>query len=123
MSEMVLTLDPATIETLKKAYRSFNARNIDAALATMQANVEWPNGMEGGTVHGHTGVREYWTRQWGMIDPHVDPVKFEPDGMGRVTVSVHQVVRELDGKVLLDRMVEHVYSLESGLIRNMEIHE
>jgi hypothetical protein len=123
MSEMVLTLDTPTIETLKKAYRSFNARNIDAALATMQPNVEWPNGMEGGTVCGHTGVREYWTRQWDVIDPHVDPVKFEPDGAGRVVVSVHQVVRELDGKVLLDRMVEHVYSLDRGLIRNMEIHE
>jgi hypothetical protein len=123
MSEMVLTLDTPTIETLKKAYRSFNARNIDAALATMQPNVEWPNGMEGGTVCGHTGVREYWTRQWDVIDPDVDPVKFEPDGAGRVVVSVHQVVRELDGKVLLDRMVEHVYSLDRGLIRNMEIHE
>src|ERR1700678_1058490 len=123
MSEMVLTLDTPTIETLKKAYRSFNARNIDAALATMQPNVEWPNGMEGGTVCGHTGVREYWTRQGEVIDPPGDPVKFEPDGAGRVVVSVHQVVRELDGKVLLDRMVEHVYSLDRGLIRNMEIHE
>jgi len=123
MSEMVLTLDAPTMEMLKKAYSSFNARNIDAALATMQPNVEWPNGMEGGKVFGHAGVREYWTRQWGVLDPHVDPVKFEPDGAGRVAVSVHQVVRELDGKVLLDRMVEHVYSLDRGLIRNMEIHE
>jgi hypothetical protein len=123
MSEMVLTLDAPTMEMLKKAYSSFNARNIDAALATMQPNVEWPNGMEGGKVFGHAGVREYWTRQWGVLDPHVDPVKFEPDGAGRVAVSVHQVVRELDGKVLLDRMVEHVYSLDRGLIRSMEIHE
>ena len=123
MSEMVLTLDAPTIATLKKAYSSFNARDIDAALATMQPNVEWPNGMEGGKVCGHAGVREYWTRQWGVLDPHVDPVKFAPDGGGRVAVSVHQVVRELDGKVLLDRMVEHVYSLDGGLIRSMEIHE
>jgi hypothetical protein len=106
---------------LQKAYAAFNARDIDAALATMKPDVEWPNGMEGGTVHGHEGVRAYWTRQWGMIDPHVDPVSFDPDNSGRIVVGVHQVVRDLAGKVLMDRMVEHVYSLEDGLIRSMEI--
>jgi SAM-dependent methyltransferase len=38
---------------LENAYRAFNARAIDSALATMHADVEWPNGMEGGSVHGH----------------------------------------------------------------------
>lgn len=123
MSELVGALDPATTELLQNAYRCFNARDLNGALATMQPNVEWPNGMEGGTVSGHAGVREYWTRQWGMIDPHVDPVKIEPDRNGRIAVSVHQVIRELDGKVLHDRMVEHLYSLDGGLIRSMEIRE
>jgi len=108
---------------LQKAYAAFNARDIDAALETMKPDVEWPNGMEGGTVHGHEGVRAYWTRQWGMINPHVDPVSFNPDPSGRIVVGVHQVVRDLAGKVLTDRMVEHVYSLEDGLIRSMEIHQ
>ena len=43
----------------------------------MQPNVEWPNGMEGDTVYGRDGVRDYWMRQWSMINPHVDPVKIE----------------------------------------------
>ena len=42
---------------------------------------------------------------------------------GRIAVSVHQVVRELSGKLLLDRMVDHVYSLRDGLISSMEIRE
>jgi ketosteroid isomerase-like protein len=111
------------MELLKRAYAAFNARDMNAALATMQPDVEWPNGMEGGTVHGHAGVREYWTRQWGMIDPHVDPVTFQADGAGRIVVGVHQVVRDLSGKVQVDRMVEHVYLIEDGLIRGMEIRE
>jgi hypothetical protein len=102
-------------------HTAFNARDIDAALATMKPDVEWPNGMEGGTVHGHEGVRAYWTRQWGMINPHVDPVSFNPDSSGRIVVGVHQVVRDLAGNLLTDRMVEHIYSLEDGLIRSMEI--
>lgn len=110
-------------ELLKKAYAAFNARDIDGALATMRPDVAWPNGMEGGTVHGHDGVRAYWTRQWGMIDPHVDPQTFDLESSGDVVVGVHQVVRDLSGKVLLDRMVEHVYSLKDGLIESMTIRE
>jgi hypothetical protein len=110
-------------DLLTRAYVAFNARHMADALATMHADVEWPNGMEGGTVHGHSGVREYWTRQWKMIDPHVEPRGFRLDESGRTVVSVHQLVRDLGGKVLLDRMVEHIYVLEDGLIRSMEIHE
>jgi hypothetical protein len=110
-------------QVLVEAYRSFNARDLDGALMTMSEDVDWPNGMEGGRVHGHTGVRDYWTRQWGMIDPHVEPLSFEAETDGRVAVTVHQVVRELDGKLLLDQMVEHVFRVEKGLIRSMEIRE
>jgi len=108
---------------LQKAYAAFNARDIDGALATMTPDVIWPNGMEGGTVHGHAGVRAYWTRQWGMIDPHVEPVKFIEDESGSFIVDVHQVVRDLAGKLLLDRMVQHVYTLRDGLIQSMDIRE
>jgi hypothetical protein len=118
-----LTLDETTRNVIKEVYRAFNAREMDAALATMQPNVEWPNGMEGGTVDGRDGVCDYWTRQWGMINPHVDPVKIRADGHGRIVVEVDQVVRDLGGKVLLDRIVEHVYSFEDGLIRSMEIRD
>jgi hypothetical protein len=123
VSTLHLTLDEPTRGLITEAYRAFNAREMDAALATMQSNVEWPNGMEGGVVCGHTGIRDYWSRQWRVIDPHVDPVKLDPDGHGRIIVSVHQMVRDLEGNVVLDRMVEHVYSLEDGLIRSMEIRD
>jgi ketosteroid isomerase-like protein len=117
------TKDTSTSKLLQKAYAAFNARDLDGALATMNPDVVWPNGMEGGTVHGHEGVRAYWTRQWGMIDPHVEPVGFREDEDKRIAVSVHQVVRDLSGNVLLDRMVEHVYTLRDGLIRSMDIRE
>jgi len=58
-----------------------------------------------------------------VINPHVDPVDFKEDESGRIAVSVHQVVRDLCDNVLLDRMVEHVYTLKDGLIQSMEISE
>jgi hypothetical protein len=108
-------------ELLAAAYAAFNARDIERALATMHADVEWPNGMEGGYLRGHAAVRDYWTRQWALIDPHVEPRGFTTDDAGRVVVDVHQVVRDRAGTVLADQTVRHVYRIEHGLIHHMEI--
>jgi ketosteroid isomerase-like protein len=110
-------------ELLSKTYRAFNTRDLEGALAAMHPEVEWPNGMEGGYVHGRSGVRDYWTRQWGLVDSHVEPKGLAPDGTGRIVVDVHQVVRDLSGKVLADERVQHVYSMQDGLIKHMEIRK
>ena len=112
-----------TEHLLTRTYAAFNARDVESALTAMHREVVWPNGMEGGTVVGHLGIREYWTRQWGMIDPSVEPMAFSATGDGRVAVEVHQVVRDLAGNVLKDQVVRHVYAFEDGLIRSMEIRE
>jgi len=108
-------------DLLTEAYAAFNRRDIDGVLALMQPDVDWPNGMEGGRVHGHDGVRAYWTRQWGMLNPHVEPVRMEDDGAAKVVVDAHQMVRDLSGNVLVDQIVQHVYSFRDGLIGMMEI--
>ena len=112
---------PGERDLLAGAYRDFNARRIDAVLARMQPDVDWPNGMEGGRVLGLDAVRAYWTRQWNQIDPHVEPVKIECDQAGRWVVEVHQVVRGLEGKLLADRIVHHAYRFRDGLIERMDI--
>jgi hypothetical protein len=109
------------VEPLITAYEAFNTRDIERALATMHRDVQWPNGMEGGWVYGRDAVRTYWTRQWRMIEPRVEPRRFSTDDRGRVVVDVHQVVRDRAGAIVTDRMVQHVYDLEDGLIRRMEI--
>jgi hypothetical protein len=108
---------------LRRCYAAFNARDLEGALALMHPEVTWPNGWEGGWIEGKEGVGHYWRRQWAAIDPHVEPRAFtwEPDG--RIAVSVHQVVRDLAGTVLADQMVEHLYQVQAGYIRRMEIRK
>jgi ketosteroid isomerase-like protein len=108
---------------LRRLYAAFEGRDLEAALATMHPEVNWPNGWEGGWVEGREGVRQYWERQWAAIDPHVEPRAFRMESDGRITVSVQQIVRERSGKVLADEMVEHIYLLQDGLIRRMEIRK
>jgi hypothetical protein len=108
---------------IERAYAAFNARDIDAAVALMQPDIDWPNGWEGGYVHGLDAVRDYWTRQWAAINPSVEPVRFSADAEGRIVVDVHQIVRDLAGAVLADQMVQHVYLLENGRVKRMEIRK
>lgn len=108
-------------ELLKGAYDAFNARDIERALVLMQPDVDWPNGMEGGRVRGHDQVREYWRRQFTMIDSHVEPEDFDTQDDGRIAVRVHQVVRSPAGEVISDGRVTHVYSFRNGLVSEMEI--
>jgi len=106
---------------LMETYQHFNDRDIDATLAAMHPDVDWPNGMEGGIEHGHGAIRNYWSKQWTVIHPHVEPVKFEKEEDGRMNVTVHQVVYGMDGKLLVDQIIHHIYTMEGGLIKSMEI--
>ena len=109
------------VELLKRLYERFNARDIETVLAAMQEDVIWANGMEGGYVHGREGVRRYWTRQWAMIDPHVEPIAFSSGPDEEVVVEVHQTVHDLTGNLLSDQVIGHIYRIEDGLIKRFDI--
>jgi hypothetical protein len=108
-------------DMLRAAYRDFNARRIEAVLGRMIPDVMWANGMEGGYVHGVDAVREYWQRQFAILSPHVEPISIDRDADGRYVVRVHQTVRDLEGKLLLDTEVRHFYTIYGGFIERMDI--
>ena len=108
-------------EIIRQAYQAFNARNIDAVLQFLLPDVHWPNGWEGGYVNGHEEVRQYWTRQWQEVNPTVVPVLFEEMPGDQVSVEVHQLVRELQGNVLFDGPIKHIYTFNEGKIKQMVI--
>jgi len=112
---------PSDTELLKRLYDRFNARDMEAVLATMRKDVMWANGMEGGHVYGHDGVRSYWTRQWAKIDPHVEPTGFSAGADGAFNVEVHQTVRDLNGNMLSDKTVGHIFRIEDGRIKRFDI--
>ena len=109
------------VEFLKQIYRWFNAREVERVLGAMREDVVWANGMEGGHVHGRDGVQSYWKRQWELVDPNVEPAGFSTGKNGEIIVEVHQTVRDLTGKVLLDQMVGHIFAIEDGLIKRFDI--
>lgn len=108
-------------ELMNRAYRVFNNRHIDGVLELMHPDVQWPNGWEGGYVHGHDEVRAYWLRQWQELDPNVTPVAIQEKPNEQIEVDVHQVIKDRAGKLIADGFVKHLYTLENGKIKRMDI--
>jgi len=108
---------------IERAYSAFNERDIDAALALMTQDVSWPKASEGGRIVGKEEIRAYWTRQWREFDPHVEPVAIIVDDGGKTRVRVHQLVKSLQGDVLSDSEVVHMFTVNNGLIAAMDLED
>ena len=108
-------------DLIKRAYLAFNSRDIDTALSTFHRDVQWPKAFEGGYVEGHDEIRKYWTRQWSEINPKVEPTGIEEREDGTFAVTVHQVVKDLQEQELFDGVVKHIYTVQDGLLRRMDI--
>lgn len=118
------------MDVLARIYERFNARDIDGVLATLADDVAWANGMEGGHVHGREAVRQYWTRQWAIVSPHVDPVSYDQTADGSIVVQVRQTVWDLEGKPLQDqthglhdKLVGHVFQFQDGKVVRFDIQD
>lgn len=118
MGDGGMTNDEAMV---RRMYEGFNRRDIPAVLALMADEVAWANGVDGGHMHGREAVRAYWTKQWAAIQPQVDPMRVTQREDGVTAVEVHQVVRDREGRLLLDETVRHVFRIEGGLVTRFDI--
>lgn len=108
-------------ELIKKVYAAFNARDIDTILRVMHPAVKWARAWEGDYANGHDEVRAYWERQWKEINPKVTPVDFRERENGTLEVEVDQLVKDLEGHVLFNGKVKHIYVIDNGLLQQMDI--
>ena len=118
------------VEILEHLYDRFNARDIDGVLTALTDDVAWANGMDGGHVHGHEALRAYWTRQWAMVSPRVEPVGFHRTADGAVGAEVLQTIRDLEGRPLQgqthglkDKTVGHVFRFRAGKVARFDIQD
>jgi len=117
------------IVIIRELYDRFNARDIDGILGALTDDVAWANAMEGGHVDGHAGVRDYWTRQWAIVSPHVEPVSFDKASDGSIVVEVRQTLFDLEGRPLQetqglrDKTVGHVFRLRGDKVARFDVRE
>jgi NAD(P)-dependent dehydrogenase (short-subunit alcohol dehydrogenase family)/ketosteroid isomerase-like protein len=107
-------------ELVRQAYTAFNARDVEAGVALMDPNVDWPNVPEGGFVHGQDQVRKHWREQFRRTDPRIEVAAISEKN-DRVEALVRQVVRSPDGSKLSDERVLHVFTFAGERIKRMDV--
>jgi uncharacterized protein YndB with AHSA1/START domain len=118
----VLTMS-SNQQLLQSLYEAFNNRELETIISVMHPDVKWANGVEGGFVYGRDAVREYWTNQYKVIQVQLETLEFETDENNRNVVTVHQIVRDLQGNLLVDTTVQQIFTIESDSIILYEIGE
>lgn len=108
-------------DQFQQLYAAFNRREIETLLSFMQPEVQWANGMDGGFVYGRDAVRQYWTNQFMVIRSEVEPLKVEVLDDGRQQLTVHQVVHDVQGNLLKDHTIQHIFTVKDGLVSVFEI--
>jgi glutamate synthase domain-containing protein 3 len=108
---------------LQNLYEAFNKGEIETIISVMRPDVKWANGVEGGFVYGRDAVREYWTNQYKVIQVQLETLKFETDENNRNVVTVHQIVRDLQGNLLAEATIQQIFTIENSLISLYEIGE
>ena len=117
-----VSVEERRVAVLRRAYERFDARDVDALLAMMAADVEWPDVAGGAVLHGHDEVRAYWEGQFAVADPRVVPVEVVAVGDDVVAV-VEQRVSDLAGVPLGPMsVVFHRYTFDGDLVRRMVVH-
>ena len=106
-------------ERVRELYRAFNERDLDAVIAAMAPDVDWPNGWEGGRLVGRDSVRDYWERQWAQVRPTTVVRTISRRADDTVEAKVRLVVRDPSGVVLSRSDVVHVYTFMGHLVQRM----
>ena len=118
---------PAEREALlRRMYEVFATDERDAFVPHCLApDVDWPNMLDGGRLHGHEAVKAYWARQFAAGHPLVRLEGLGSDWLaGAVVVTVRLGVRDASGEQWAGETVEHVYRFGAdGLVVRMDVRE
>jgi NAD(P)-dependent dehydrogenase (short-subunit alcohol dehydrogenase family)/ketosteroid isomerase-like protein len=99
-------------DLVRRAYAAFNDREIEAAVALMAPDVDWPNASDGSFVHGRDQVRKHWSEQFRQVVPRIEITGLTETPDGHVEARVHQLVHDRNGKKLSDDQLVHVFTID-----------
>jgi hypothetical protein len=84
-------------------------------------DVVWPNGCGRWLCKRPPGSERILDQAMEGNRPTRRTNRIRRQGNRELEVHAHQVVKDLQGRMLLDGKVKHIYKMEQGLIKSMEI--
>jgi ketosteroid isomerase-like protein len=116
----------ATIELLRGGIEAFNRRDIDGALAPLDPEVELvplKAVLDGGSYHGHEGMRRLlddMREDWERFSLEVD--EFRPVGTDRLLVLGRVIARGRTSGVDVDYEAAWLCHLHAGRVIRMQFY-
>jgi len=105
------------ISALQSAYAAFNRGDIEAAVQSFDAQIEWSEPPEfpgGGAYHGREAVKRYLAQsRTAWAEASSEPERFITSG-NRIVVFVHARVRPKDSLQWQDVRLADVYTISNG---------
>lgn len=128
---MELLVDPYTTfaqhskwqmeQIIRDSYAAFNAGDLEKASALIAENVEWPNQLDGGMLHGRNEVVRYWQRL-GRTQPHeYEVMHCDTEAENTVVVTLIRTVKSPDNTPLSRGLLRHRYTFHGGMVIRMEL--
>jgi hypothetical protein len=106
---------------LRRLYSAFNDGDVEALIKGMHPDVDWPNFLEGGRVHGRDALRAYWTHQFSIVKPESTPIEMRELPGDRVFVRLHHFIKAMEGGgVWTDDLTTNTFTFDGDLIIRME---
>jgi ketosteroid isomerase-like protein len=102
------------------AYESYNERDLDALLPLMCDDVNWANALTGDRIRGVEEMRRIWEMQWTSLNVRTEPIKIYDEPDGKTVVLVREILHEAGGRLLMDEVMEHVFTLRDGKVARMD---
>ena len=100
------------IAILRAAYAAFNRGDIDAAVQSLDPNIDWTEPTEfpgGGSYHGREGAKQYLANSRASVAEVIsEPEQFIPNG-DRIVVFVYARVRPKDATAWQEVHLADVY--------------
>ena len=120
------TTGEENIDLIRKGIEAFNARDFDAALAMLRADVTWERFLsrtetDSPVVSGKVELREVWESQVQAVDIRIEVEEIISAGENRVVTPARMVAQGSGSKIKLSAAVTWVWTFDaSGLIASVE---
>ena len=107
------------IDTVRRMYDAYNARQMDDALAGLHVDVEWDGGSEG-MLHGKQAVERHWRSQWQDVDAKV----YIRSRAWKNSSLVLQVGLEVaTSRGVSEQRIQNVITFRDGLVASLRIEQ
>ncbi len=106
---------------LRDSYAAFNSGDLELAAGILANDVEWPDQLEGTMLVGRDATIAYWKRLLGLQRHEYEVVHCQPDQHGDLVISLLRKVYALNGQLISNGLIRHVYRFRCGKVVRMQV--